>query len=254
MPLSFGHTRTRRISVTLRELTMGESIGLCKIPSDRPELTTTEMLKCAASDARQPVPGYVTDPRLLTVEERLMLVVTYLAHVSSDGPDFSVGELKMSDYFELDADSDKDQTVLGMVADKERVMRPLLGLHVEALESICTKRGDWIRGAIACQMFEASDQAGAQFPVWAEATSAQVIEWIEGRMDKLLKLPESMFEEIYAAWLDGSEHLRHFVDYTFDATGIVCVVSQKGQGGSESAAARFRADTCISGTARFLAQ
>jgi hypothetical protein len=128
---------------------------VCRLPADRHEATTTEFLRRVADGAQAPTPAYVTDPRLWTVEERARVVCHYLSQVSDSGPDFAVGDGKFSDYVKFDADLSSTEVKLGEVAGKERVLRPLLGVHVELLERMCTGRGDWLHGVIACQVHEA---------------------------------------------------------------------------------------------------
>lgn len=243
----FRHTRTRRISVRLIELTLGQGMELAKLPAERPELTVTELLRFVAKDAEQPRPHYVTDPLLMTAEERTLLVVNYLAHVTDEGPDFPVGDAKLSDYVMFDRDSKVDFVDLGAVAGKEAVMRPLLGLHAQTLEMVCKTRGAWIIGAIACQM----SVKGMPEPDWASMSDVAVMEWVEGRMARIKELPESMFEEMFEAYYRGAEQLSHFFFIDFDDSGLVFRAVDKEVGHSP---ARFLAASCISGISQTLAR
>lgn len=246
----FKHTRTRRISVRLTELTLGQGMDLAKLPDDRPELTTTELLRYVAKDAEKPQPHYVTDPLLMTVEERMLLVVNYLAHVSDDGPDFAVGEeARLSNYVMLDRDSKADYVPLGVVAGKERIMRPLLGVHAQTLEMTCKTRGDWLIGAIACQV-SIKDRPE---PDWAAMPDVEVMEWVDAQIKQVSKLPESAFEEVYAAYFTGAEKLAHFFNVDFDGSGVMCrPVAVEGKEAGHGPA-RFLASSCISGVSQTLA-
>lgn len=243
----FPHTRTRRLSVRLVELTLGQAIGICKLPGERHELTATELLRTIAAQADKPRPTYVTDPLLWTVEERTLLIVTYLAHVTTDGPDFSVGQSKLSDYVNFAGDSTMDETDLGTVADKGRVMRPLLGVHLHALESLCSNRGEWIIGAMACRIFEAVE------PVvdWAAMGDIAMREWLATRIEKIKGLPESMFDALFVAYQQGAARLAHFFSIDFDDDGVIFVAHGE-EGAGPHAPARFLATTCVSDVSRSL--
>lgn len=247
--IAFPYTRTRRLAVALVELTLGEAISLCKLPVERHELTTTELLRAIAKKAEQPMPRYVTDPRLMTVEERTMLVCLYLAQVIEDGPNFAVGpSAHLSDYVTFDADITKEQTDLGDVAGKPRIMRPLLGLHAETLETLCSSRGDWIVGAIASQIFDRAEEV----PDWGSMSQIAMLEWMKPRIDAVRGMPESEFEQVYAAYMMGTRELRHFFSVNFDRTGIVYEANeQEGEAGAITPA-RFFASSCISSLARAL--
>ena len=242
----FPHTRTRRLSVRLVELSLGEGMELAKLPAERHELTATEMLRFAAKNAEQPQPGFVANPLLWTVEERMLLVTSYLAHVADDGPDFSVGNARLSDYVMFDRDLPADSVDLGLVAGVERGLRPLLGAHVQALETTCKSRGDWIIGAIACQMFP----KGTPEPDWVSMSDVAMLEWLDNSIARIKALPESMFEEVFAAYWTGADALAHFFRVDFDDQGIVCLPSDKEAGHGP---ARFLASACISRVSKALA-
>jgi hypothetical protein len=244
--INFPHTRQRRISVRLKELTLGEAVALCKLPGQRYELTNTELLRNIAKDADQPRPAFVTDPLLMTVEERTLLVVIYLAHVTVDGPDFSVGDSKLSDYVDFTRDSTHDETDLGMVNEKEFVLRPLLGVHVQALELLCHNRGDWIVGAMAARLFK----KGEALADWAALGDIAIQEMLTARMTLLKALPESHFDKLYAAYVDGDQALAHFFNVDFDDDGVIFIAN--GKEGAGHAPARFLATSCVSEISRRL--
>jgi hypothetical protein len=243
----FPHLRTRRLAVRLRELTLGEAIAVCKLPAGRHELTTTEFLRFVASDAQVPQERYITDPRLWSVEERTLLVCHYLAQVSDDGPDFAVGQSsKFTDFVVFDADLAADQVDMGVVAGKSRVMRPLIGLQAEILERACTDRGEWLIGAMACQLLPVDEPA----PPWADMSDTQALEWVKAQSDAIRALPESDFEALLLAYSAGARQMYHFFSTSFDDEGIVCEASA-GEAGNKNPA-RFLAVSCISGAARRL--
>ena len=85
--------RTRRITATLRELSIGESIKIASIPAHLEEATCTAFLRCAIESATG-----VEDPANWTVQERIFGIAHYLASSAEDGPDFSLGDGRYSDY------------------------------------------------------------------------------------------------------------------------------------------------------------
>jgi len=238
----FPHLRTKRLAVRLRELTLGEAIAVCKLPAERHELTTTEFLRFVASAAEAPQARYITDPRLWSVEERTLLVCHYLAQVSDDGPDFAVGNTaKLTDYVAFDADLAQDRLELGVVAGKPMAMRPLIGLQAEILERACANRGEWLIGAMACQMLP----TGEPEPQWADLSDIQALEWVKERSEAIRALPESDFEALLLAYSDCARKLHHFFAISFDDQGVVCEPSA-GEAGNQTPA-RFRAAACLSG-------
>lgn len=236
----FPSLRTKRIAVTLREIALGEAVAVCRMPADRHEATTTEFLRRVADGAKAPTPAYVTDPRLWTVEERARLVCHYLSQVSDTGADFAVGKQKLSDFITFDADLITPEVKLGEVAGTQKVLRPLLGVHAELLERVCSERGDWLVGVIACQVHEADQPA----PDYLAMTDVDLLEWIRKRMDQVKGLAESDFEAIYRAWEQGRSEIEHFFIWFVDDEGI-CFFPKSMEAGSVTPA-RFHALPCIS--------
>lgn len=240
--LLFQPIKTRRICVRLKELTIGQAIALCKLPADRHELMTTEFLRQAAADAEAPAPGYVTDPRLWTVQERARMVCHYLAQVADDGPDFAVGAGKLTDYLDFTADIEAD----GCASDPGApgwTFGHLLGGHAELLERSCSTRGDWLLGAMACQAF----RIGQEDDLLNLPDIDQLVA-LDRRVEAIKALPESDFENLLAAYdRAAGTVLHHFLQVSFDDDGIV--FEAKGAG---LAPARFLADPCIGFAARSL--
>lgn len=243
----FPYLRTRRLAVRLREISLGEAIAVCRLPADRHEATTTEFLRFSTRDAETPTDRHMADPRLMTVQERALLVCHYLAQVSDDGADFTVGtDGKLSDYVVFDADLMADQVPVGEVAGKPYVLRPLLGVHAEILERLCAGRGDWLIGLLACQVSEAEAPA----PDYSVMTDPQLLEWCKSRMDEIRAMPESDFEALYVAFSRGSTQLKHFFAVNVDDDGVV-FEPQDAEAGNQYPA-RFRALPCISSATRRL--
>lgn len=241
--LLFQPIKTRRMSVRLKELTIGQAIALCKLPAERHELMTTEFLRQAAADAQAPGAAYVADPRLWSVQERARLVCHYLAQVADDGPDFEVGDGRLTDYLDFTTD----------LATTERVRHPnlpgwsfglLLGGHAELLERSCETRGDWLLGAMACQSVRDGDELSDDLLTLNDID--QLTE-LNRRTEAIKALPESEFELLLSAF-DGActGELYHFLSIGFDDAGVV--FEARGEAGL--APARFLADSCIGVAAR----
>lgn len=241
--------RTRRICVRPRELTLGEAIAILKIPGQRHELVTTEFLRKVADGATAPSPSHTTDPRLWTVQERTLLVCHYLAQVSEYGPDIPVGEDgRLSDYVLFDSDLKVGEVDIGVVADRSRRIAPLLGAHAEVLERLCKTRGDWIIGAMACQI-SCHDEPHVAV---SEMGEVELIGYIQGRMDEIRGMPESDFEamlDVYSRASSGG--IFHFFMPNFDDFGLVFDVQSQREAGPKNPA-RFLAVSCINQRTRRL--
>lgn len=241
----FPYLRTRRLAVRLREISLGEAIAVCRLPADRREATTTEFLRMAARDLESPTERHIVDPRMMTVQERALLVCHYLSQVSDDGADFTVGsDGHLSDYVVFDADLTEESVDLGEVAGKTYRITPLLGVHVEILERLCASRGDWLIGLLACQVVESVT------PDYASMTDPQLLEWCKSRMDSIRAMPESDFEALYVAFSNGNVRLKHFFSIAIDDDGVM-FEPQDTEAGNKYPA-RFRAISCVSAATRRL--
>lgn len=247
----FSNIRTKRLAVRLREISIEEAIAVCRLPAERYEATTTEFLRCVARDAETPTPAYVRDPRLMTVEERTLLVCHYLAQVSPGGPDFAVGDGgKLSDYILFANDITVQSVEMVLTGDVRKVVHPLLGIHAEILERLCTTRGDWVVGMMACQIHSSATPA----PDYTAMTDVELIEWCQGRMKAIKAMAESDMEEMYLQFEDSSSKLRHFFITGADDGGLVFWPQASAEEAGQINPARFRALFCIAEfTRRFFA-
>ncbi|WP_428383793.1 hypothetical protein [Nevskia ramosa] len=212
----FAPLRTPRLSVQLRELSPKVIIGLLAMPANRIEAGITEFLKHAASKAEGTTPRHVTDPRMMTVQERNRLVAHYIGHVSQDGGDFVVGEARLSDYTLLKDDWNGQPHSLTLDGRPARVW-PLLGWQAEALERICESSGEWQSGAAACQIMMGSEA----HPDIASLGDVQTNDWVRDRLEKLLALPESEFLHRLDVWSGADAALSHYYNISFDNDGVI---------------------------------
>lgn len=257
MSITFQYTRTKRLAVQMRELTLGQSITLCKLPDDKYEHQITEFLRAVAAEATTPTAEHVADPRLWTVQERVMLVTKYLAQVLTDGPDFSIGKGTVSQFLALDQDLPAKSVDVGEVAGKRCIVRPLLGAHVEAMEGMCTTSGEWLRAAMACQLFPAEQDATHQTD-WAGQSEHDIQKWISDRITRIEALPASDAVEMFEAWQIGCDQLAHFMSISFDDKGITVLPRARDDDGKEVGAdvgpARFLPAAGIGHAERRLAE
>lgn len=245
--IDFPQLRTARISVTLKELTLDQAIAMCRIPAGRHEAAITQFLKFSAHAAESPAQGYVKDLRLWTVSERLRLVVQYLMGVTDDGPDFSLGEggaARLSSYIDFVAEPEALVLPGIDVGAGAMEMRPLLGLQAEALEQLCSGRGEWMVGCIAAQIIPVGES-----PDWSGMSDVAVLAWHKARIDATRAMPESQFERLASIFLWGQIELRQFFHLGVGDDGIVCMPNEPGD---EVPPGRFRASSCISQSTRAL--
>lgn len=214
--IAFSPLRTKRLQVKLRELTIGDTIRLCKMPGAMNEAGTTELLNSIVSVEPNPVAGQVTDPRMWTVQERALVVGHYLSH-TFDTPDFPVGDTTYSAYLQMDRGEVKDCIDLGVVATDKWTMRPLLGIHAESIERLIVEeriesgRTGWWLGAMAAMLYPESA---------ADVLDAELDEYLENKVSILNGYPERDFMELLQAFLSGCEQLDHFFSLGFIDDGI----------------------------------
>ena len=90
--------RMRRLTVQLRELSIGESIKIASMPAHLEEASVTAMLRYAVESVKGK--DIIEDPAHWTVQERIMAVCHYLASISDGEPDFTIGKGRYSDYLD----------------------------------------------------------------------------------------------------------------------------------------------------------
>jgi hypothetical protein len=227
--ISIAFLRTRRLAVQCRELTLGDAIAICKMDGQRHESVTTAVLRSIIERADVPRPGFVADPQMWTVSERMRVMAHYLSSVGQDGPDFSIGDestaLKFSDYADLAIESESLE-VRALASGKEFMIRPLLGIHAELLERSCTSRGEWVVGAMACQMSE----PGKEAPSLLDMTEVDRLEWIGAQLLAARSSPESDFEEKMGAYFAAQDSLKQWFNLSFDDEGVIAMPSRKEAG------------------------
>jgi hypothetical protein len=219
--------RTRRLTIQLKELTIGESVALAAIPSQSEQAACSAFLKCAV----QSVSG-IEDPAQWTVQERMLAVAQYLAAVLDDGPDFSIGAGHYSDYLDGAADilTESDSIYVGDVGGDKWHMTHLTGRMAESIERLQGELGipnklHWQLGVLAAQLINKNA------PRQELSTDGQYDEWLLAQMHIFSKYPESDFEQLMLAYHTGKEKLHHLFNINFNDNGIVAL-PRKGADGS----------------------
>lgn len=158
----FPPLRTRRLTVQLRELSIGDSLTLAAMPGHMEEASTTAFLRCAVDAAKVAV----EDPARWTVQERILAVCHYLSATTEDGPDFSLGEGHYSDYLQGEADiqTSVQAVEVGEVGGDTWHVRHLTGAMAESIERMAGEieglsgRLHWLFGAMAAQLVRTGEE------------------------------------------------------------------------------------------------
>jgi hypothetical protein len=245
--------RTRRLTVQLRELSIGESVAIAAMPPHLEQATATAFLRAAVQSAQG-----IENPSNWTVQERTLAVAHYLAVTSDDGPDFALGGGRYSDYLDGAADI-KTQTAqieVGEVGGDTWHIRHLTGAMAESIERMAGEVQDamgkplsgrlhWLLGAMAAQMVRSNEDMPN-----ADTPDGAFDEFLVARMKIMGAFPESDFSALMALHSAGREKLHHLFDIEFDKDGII--VMPKGGAAANLPPARFPAHACLTRMAREL--
>lgn len=233
--------RTKRLTVQLKELSIGASMTLASMPEHLEEAALTIFLNSAIDT----VQAGSENPAEWTVQERSFAVAHYLASIMPDGPDFSLGNGKYSDYLDGTADisAAMNQIPIGEVGGDNWELKHLSGVMTEAIERLVGEfdiplRMHWLFGAMAAQLVRVDED----YPDFDSAGNYD--EWLLARIKVLVEFPESDFEQLMGAYFAGREKMHHLFDYNFDDKGIVILPRKGGAEGLPSA--RFPVRTTLS--------
>lgn len=246
--IHFTPFRTPRLTIQLRELTIGQSIELCARPAHLHEAATTAMLTYVIEPSDRVILGQVTDPRLMTVQERGMLAAHYLAHTVGT-PNFKIGETATFSQYLFEGIEFSGEVEAGEVGEDRWVCSPLLGYQAEAIERLIStgqmlgKRQGWMIGAMACQMRRPEHE-----PELEDVADAVFDAWLLKRVATLQNYPESQFAMLLAAYLSANNEVQHLLRMAFSDDGLVFVTGVPGL-----PSARFPVSDLLSdGTSWFL--
>lgn len=244
----FSPLRTRRLTVQLRELTIGDSLTLAAMPPHLEEAACTSFLRCAVASSQN-----IPDPANWTVQERTLAVCHYLAATTEDGPDFSVGDGRYSDYLQGEADiqTSVQALELGEVGGDVWHVRHLTGAMAESIERMVGEiegvsgRLHWLLGGMAAQLVRTGEE-----PPDAAAGEGLFDEYLLARVQILKGYPESDFGKLMGLYLGGRDKLHHLFKLEFTDDGIVAM--PKGGVAANLPPARFPVHSCLSRLAREL--
>ncbi|MFI3187759.1 MAG: hypothetical protein QX198_17425 [Methylococcaceae bacterium] len=238
----FPTLRIRRLTLQLKELSIGDAIALANMPEHLSEAECTAFLKAAIES----VTSGSSNPSDWTVQERSLAVAHYLASVLEDGPDFSLGEGRYSDYLDgsVDMPMDVNHIPIGEIGGDQWEVHHLTGAMTESIERLLGEviqiepRLHWIIGSMAAQLRRVGEEI-------TELTSDGLFdEWLLKRMNILIGFPESDFEQLMAAYLAGQEKLYHLFTLGFNDNGIIIMPKKGGAPGLPGA--RFPVRSCLS--------
>jgi hypothetical protein len=209
----FPPLRTRRLTLQLRELSIGDSLALAAMPGHMEEASTTAFLRAAVDTSKS---AGSDDPANWTVQERILAVCHYLSATTEDGPNFSLGEGRYSDYLQGEADIQTlaQAVEVGEVGGDTWAVRHLTGAMAESIERMAGEveglsgRLHWLFGAMAAQLV----RVGEDVP---DSTAEGIFEeHLLSRMRVLKGYPESDFARLMALYLDGRRGLQPKVALT----------------------------------------
>lgn len=252
--IHFPMLRTRRFTVQLRELTIGQSMALTKLPAHLEQAEITAFLGYAVES----VDGVSIDNSTWTVQERTLALCHYLAATNPDNPDFVVGNGRYSDYFDGKADGNGKRPVeVGIVGGDSWVLYDLTGRDAEIIESlqgelkddaeeVIEGRAFWLLGAMAAQLRRKDEGKKT------ELSSGEYEQFILERMKVFAAYPESEFTSLLMLFMEARDQLVHFFDIDFSDNGIVCL-PMEAAAEKNLPPARFPVSACLAeGTLRIL--
>ena len=241
--------RTRRLSVQLRELTIGQALAVAAMPVGRPHAECTAFLRAAVETS-----SGIADPANWTVQERTHAVAWYMAATLDDGPDFAVGNGRYSNY--LDGENDIALPVsdvpLGELEGDAWNLRHLTGAMAESIERIegeiegLQGRHHWLLGMMAAQLV----RTGEEVPDPMQGEGAYD-EFLIGRIRCFLAFPSSDFEVLVGLFEDGRDALHHLMRIEIGMYSLV-VLPKEGGAPDSLPPATFPAYSAISEFARRL--
>lgn len=236
--------RTKRLTIKLKELSIGESIAISLLPPEEEQAEITAFLRAAVESEANGI-----DPLDWTVEERNLAVCSYLAAIDNDGPDFTVGEnAHLSDYVDTskDIESLNRQKICDFGGDTWHI-RPLTGRMAESIERLkgefCVNgvpaptQFHWIVGAMAAQLVRENEVILDTYD-----SDGALDEWLLDRMNVFAAFPERDFSQLYLIYWQGREAQTHLFNVLFSKKGIIFAATE---GVDNVPPARFPIDACV---------
>lgn len=239
--IHFPDLRARRLTIRLKELTIGDALAIAARPVHLEQANTTAFLRAACINPE-------SDPVQWRVGERVLAVAHYLACVMQD-PDYPVGEGRYSDYLVSEDTAVPETIEVGDLVEERWFMRHLSGQLAESIERLeleaLNGRGRWLIGCMAAQLF----RKGEQDPT--TLTEGERDEWLQARVSEFVSLPESEFEAMLLGFHKGREQLVHLFRFDVDEGGLICQPTRRDAG---LPPARFSVRSNLCAWARAMAQ
>lgn len=251
--IHFPPLRMHRMTVQLKELSIGESIAIAAMPPHLEQAECTAFLRGAVE--RVDGPEQLKDPADWTVQERIFAVGHYMAATTEDGPDFALGRGHYSDYLNVsgqaeEPDAPTEPVPIGEAGGDQWRIRSLTGRMAEAIErlqgEVKDARGEalpvkfhWILGAMAAQLVRPGETTGPE-----GMSEGDYDKRLAERMRIFLAFPETDFTALAALFFNGIRRIAHFFDIEFTREGIV-VLPKEGAAG-DLPPARFPVRASIS--------
>ena len=230
---------TRRFKAEIRELTLGESIELAKIPDESEHASTAKLLGYIVTT----VSGAVTSIDDWTVQERNYVKAMYMSATRDDGPNFLIDEESgavLTDYMAAEQQYPNDSVEIDGV-----VVHQLTGRLAESIERLsgeleATDYGHWLAGWIAAT----SHLVGEEY--LPPAGDSDLDDWLLARMKELFEDegPMSGFEHRAMVLMAGQIELSHLLNLVIAPHGGIALAPKEAE--AELPLARFPTDTILS--------
>jgi len=240
--IHFPILRSGKLTVQLREISIGESIALAAMPVHMEEASVNAFLRFANTRKED-------DPAAWTVPERMLAVCHYLASTADDGPDFAIGEGRYSDYLDAARHRDDAPVDLGELLGDHWQAIHLTGGMAESIERLTGEadamagRLHWLVGTMAAQL-----RRGGETAPDAATEPAEFDRWMVPRMKILSAFPESDFMALMTRFMDARTRLQHLFRLDISDTGFIAL-PHKGAA-ADLPPARFPVHTCLGPLAR----
>lgn len=240
-------------SIAMNELTIGQAMDIAKIPFEFNERRISAMIAHVTDDLE--LAGK------LTVQERYHFLINHQSLTenqysdSSNAAQFAIKNITGNPPKVLTRGDARDGTALAI--------GHLYGAHVCVLEAICENVADWLMGQIACQLsgdigfFIGGDEIIQWQPLLPTMSEVELNQAIQERVALLNNLTITQFNELADIYYDEIWRLRHFVEISFDNSGVTVYPSldDESKGGAgDVMPARFCALDGLQGVSRRLSE
>lgn len=245
--IHFPKLRTYRLNLQLKEISIGNALSCAVIPLGHHEKTCTNFLKAIIDYESS---DNVIDPLLWTVQERNLTVCHYLASIFIDGPNFQVGNGYFFDYLDTEHDFISPAINLGKIGGDEWIINHLLGAQSETIERIWSEinglhgYGHWFIGSMAAQLMRTGEEI-------IDPLDSKYDNFLIERIKTFTQYPESDFQRLSIAYMEGKRQLDHLFRYDYDDSGIIILPLKES---SELAPARFLISAAFTTTTKRLAR